>query len=413
MILNVGAGIARVLARPAKSLSKPAILGALDCHAERAQHPKRNVLDRCDFFVRMILCHKRCGARQMNTSIFGFLRLDTCVLSIPAWARAVQLVALVSILSGAAQAQTELRLGTAAPSMSPWGVWVQDVADEIEAISGGALRIRVIGDAALGGEKTLLRQGMKGRLDMIMISNVYLSLIEQEMDLVSSPFLFDTTAQGSCVAVHHLGSILEDSMDAAQLVPLGWLEVGNVIVFSKDPIAVPSDLEGKKVRISETSVDMLFSRRLGAIGVPLGISDTILSLQTGSVDAAFLPAAYGLSIGIHKIAPHLTVSNHTYLIGAIAVSRSTYDRLSPQERKWLEIVTTSGSRLSATILDIEEKMLSQLSDTGVSVRQLSEDEKNAWRTSAKGIQDELAASLGENAVQVLARIEAAKAACDG
>ncbi|SHL81462.1 TRAP-type C4-dicarboxylate transport system, substrate-binding protein [Roseovarius marisflavi] len=353
----------------------------------------------------------------MRTFILGFFRLNACVLSILAWARAVQLVAPVSIvtailLSGAVQAQTELRLGTAAPSASPWGVWVQDVADEVEKASDGALRIRVIGDAALGREKTLLRQSMKGRLDMIMISNVYLSLIEQEIDLVSSPFLFDTTAQGSCVAVNHLGSILEHSMEAAQLVPLGWLEVGNVIVFSRDPIAAPSDLEGKKVRISETSVDMLFSRRLGAVGVPLGISDTILSLQTGSVDAAFLPAAFGVGIGIHKIAPHLTISNHTRLIGTIAVSKLTYDRLSPQEQKWLEIVTSSGPRLSANILDTEEKMLSHLPDAGVTVRQLSEGEKSAWRTTAKGIQDEFAASLGESAVQFLARIEAAKAACD-
>ena len=145
--------------------------------------------------------------------------------------------------------------------------------------------------------------------------------------------------------------------------------------------------------------------------MPLGISDTILSLQTGSVDAAFLPAAYGVGIGIHKIAPHLTISNHTRLIGTIAVSKSTYDRLSPQERKWLEIVTSSGPRLSATILGTEEKMLSQLSEAGVSVRRLSESEKGAWRTAAEGIQDELAASLGESAVQLLARIKAAKAAC--
>lgn len=373
---------------------------------------------RCDYSKCMLPCHKRCGALQMEAFIFGFFRLNTCNLSILAWARAVKLVAPVAIvtailLSGAAQAQTELRLGTAAPSASPWGVWVQDVADEIEKASDGALRIRVIGDAALGGEKTLFRQGMKGRLDMIMISNVYLSLIEQEIELVSSPFLFDSTAQGSCVAANHLGSILEHTMEAGQLVPLGWLEVGNVIVFSRVPIAAPSDFEGKKVRISETSADMLFSRRLGAVGVPLGISDTILSLQTGSVDAAFLPAAYGVGIGIHKIAPHLTITNHTRLIGTIAVSKSTYDRLSQQERKWLEIVTSSGPRLSATVLGTEEKMLKQLSDAGDSVRRLSENEKKAWRTAAEGIQDELAASLGESAVQLLAQINAAKAACDG
>lgn len=315
--------------------------------------------------------------------------------------------------SRSAEAQTELRLGTAAPSNSPWVNWAQDVAEEIEEISHGELRIKVIGDAALGGEKTLLRQGMKGRLDMIMISNVYLSLVQEDLDLVSSPFLFDSPVQGSCVAFEHLTSILRSSMEAAQLVPLSWLEVGNVIVFSKDPVVAVSNFEGRKVRISETSVDMIFANKLGAVGVPLGISDTILSLQTGNVDAAFLPAVFGIGIGIHKIARHLTVSNHTRLIGTIAVSKAAYDRLSARERQWLEIVTSSGPRLSEVVLNAEKEMLDQLSEAGVSVTYLSEDEKHSWRAAAGEIQEEFAEALGDRALRLLASIEAAKTACNG
>ena len=79
---------------------------------------------RCDYSKCMLPCHKRCGALQMEAFIFGFFRLNTCNLSILAWARAVKLVAPVAIvtailLSGAAQAQTELRLGTAGQRLRP------------------------------------------------------------------------------------------------------------------------------------------------------------------------------------------------------------------------------------------------------------------------------------------------------
>ena len=354
----------------------------------------------------------------MQQKLFSVLwpngRSQSKCVSTGRWAPGLFALTLcVAGLSGTAQAQTELRLGTAAPSSSPWIKWAKDVADQIEDVSKGELRIDIIADAALGGEKTLLRQGMKGRLDIIMISNVYLSLIQQELDLVSSPFLFDSRVQGSCVTFEHLNSLLRPAMEAAQLVPLSWLEVGNVIVFSREPVTAPSDLEGRKVRISETSVDLLFSRKLGAVGVPLGIADTILSLQTGNVDAAFLPTVFGIGIGVHKIAPHLTVSNHTRLIGTIAISKATYDRLSPQERQWLEIVATSAPQLSEVVLDAETNLLEQLSDAGVSVTNLSENERHAWRKASGEIQGELARTLGARAVQLLASIEAAKSACNG
>lgn len=367
---------------------------------KRSARPFRNSV----FFEMIInaLTNKRPANSDLRRSFGGK----------PPWAVFI-FVIIANLAPDPAQSETELRLGTVAPSGSPWGEWVQGVADEIEHVSEGALRINVIGDAALGEEKTILRQGMRGRLDMVMTSNIYLSLIRQEMGLVSSPYLFDSIEQGSCVAYQHMSSILGDAMDEAQLVPLSWLEVGNMIVFSNDPVTTPSDLEGKKVRISETSADMLFSKKLGAVGVPLGISDTVLSLQTGNVDAAFLPAVFGIGIGVHKIVPHLTVSNHSRLIGIIAISKPSYDRLSPQEKEWLEIVTSSGPELSATILEAEKALIGQLSEAGVPVKEFTGEEKEEWRAFADGLQAELAQDLGEDAVRLLAKIEAAKAACDG
>lgn len=322
-------------------------------------------------------------------------------------------IALAAGLTGAAaQAETTLKLATVAPLSSPWGQWAQGVADQIAEVSGGELKIEVIGDAQLGDEQTILRQGMKGRVDLVMVSNIPLSLIGQELDLVSSPFLYDSIEQGSCVAFDHLSDILGPNLQEAGLEPLSWMEVGNYIVFSKEPVATPESLEGRKVRVAAPTADELFARKLGAVGVPMGTSDTIPALQTGNVEAAFLPGVFGIAIGAHKVAPNVTVSNHTRLIGTVAVSGRTYKKLSDQEKEWLSAFTQGGAALSAAVLGAEQALLGQLEGAGVPVVRLNDEQAAAWRASSDGMREELAEQLGPKAVSILEQIEAAKQACE-
>ena len=317
----------------------------------------------------------------------------------------------LGVMSSAALAETTLKLATVAPLSSPWGQWAQGVAQKIEEVSGGEMKIEVIGDAQLGDEQTILRQGMKGRVDLVLVSNIPLSLIGQEMDLVSSPFLYDSIEQGSCVAFNHLSEILGPSLREARLEPLTWMEVGNYIVFSKDEARTPSALEGRKVRVAATTADELFARKIGAVGVPMGTSDTIPALQTGNVEAAFLPGVFGIAIGTHKVAPNVTVSNHTRLIGTVAVSQRSFNKLSDQEKEWLSAFTEGGAALSAAVLGAEGALLGKLEGAGLPVARLSDEEAAEWRASADGLREELAEQLGPKAVSILAQINEAKAAC--
>ncbi|MBO9401497.1 TRAP transporter substrate-binding protein DctP [Shimia sp. R9_3] len=317
----------------------------------------------------------------------------------------------LGVMSSTALAETTLKLATVAPLSSPWGQWAQGVAKKIEEESGGEMKIEVIGDAQLGDEQTILRQGMKGRVDLVLVSNIPLSLIGQEMDLVSSPFLYDSVEQGSCVAFNHLSEILGPSLREARLEPLTWMEVGNYIVFSKDEARTPSALEGRKVRVAATTADELFARKIGAVGVPMGTSDTIPALQTGNVEAAFLPGVFGIAIGTHKVAPNVTVSNHTRLIGTVAVSQRSYNKLSDQEKEWLSAFTEGGAALSAAVLGAEGALLGKLEGAGLPVARLSDEEAAEWRASADGLREELAEQLGPKAVSILEQINAAKVAC--
>ncbi|MGX9353188.1 TRAP transporter substrate-binding protein [Shimia sp. W99] len=321
--------------------------------------------------------------------------------------------AIVGLFGGAipASAETVLKLGSVAPSGSPWGKWAAGVAAKIEEVSDGEMKIDLLLDAQAGDEQTILRQTAKGRLDVAFVSNVPMTLLSQELAIPSSAYLFDSAEQGTCVTYKHLSETLGEIMEGAGVVPLTWMEVGHYVLFSKEPLATPADLKGLKLRIAPTIADAALASAWEVQGVPMGTSDTIPALQTGTVDAATFPTVFGIGIGTHKVAPHVTVTNHARLIGTVAVSGRTWARLSDQEKQWLGIFTAAAPKLTEGILGAEVALLSKLEGAGVPVKRLNEAENAAWKAAASGVMNAVVAEAGGKAQDVADALVAAKAAC--
>lgn len=317
----------------------------------------------------------------------------------------------LAAISAPAVAETVLKLGSVAPSGSPWGKWATGVAAKIEEVSGGALKIELLLDAQAGDEQTVLRQTAKGRLDIAFVSNVPLTLLSQEMAIPSAAYLFDSPEQGTCVTYEHLSDTLGGIMEGAGVVPLTWMEVGHYVLFSKEPVSSPVDLAGKKMRIAPSIADAALAKAWGVQGVPMGTSDAIPALQTGTVDAAWFPTLFGIGIGTHKVAPHVTVTNHARLIGTVAVSGRTWAKLSDQEKQWLGVFTAAGPQLTQGILGAEPALLGQLEGAGVPVKHLSAEEGAVWKAAADGVLAAIIEEAGGDAQAVADRIAQAKAAC--
>lgn len=322
------------------------------------------------------------------------------------------LIAACIALGSSAAAETVLRLGSVAPSTSPWGQWAAGVAAAIEEKTGGSLKIELLLDAQAGDEQTILRQTMRSRMDIALVSNTPLTLIAPEIGLAAAPYVFDTVEQGSCVTHQHMSNAFGDMMTGAGVVPLTWMEVGQYIVFSKEPLKVPADLEGKRLRVAANVTDEVYARALGTSGVPMGTSDTIPALQTGNVDAAFFPTVFGIAIGTHQVAPHVVLTNHARLIGTVSISERSWSKLSAEEQAVLKgAFGEAGPKLTQMILGAEKALLGKISDAGIPVYTPTDEELAQWRGMAETVATDVAADLGDSGTAVLDAINAAKLAC--
>jgi TRAP-type C4-dicarboxylate transport system substrate-binding protein len=328
----------------------------------------------------------------------------------------LKLLSMVSALAlgfvaPAAQAETVLRVGSVAPTASPWGQWINAVAAQLAEVSGGELTMNLLLDGQIGDELTMVRQAQRGRLDMVFVSNDPIAVLIPQMDLISAPYLFESTEQGTCVMFDHLADLFGPLMRDNNLVPITWMEVGNSVVFSREPITSPEDMQGLRLRVAQGDVKNAYFASLGTTPSALGVADTIPALQTGTIDAVTYPIVYGIAVGIPGMAPNITLTNHFRLVGSLAISQRTWDGLSEQEQEWLMSVAPMGRGLTDGILGAEQALLGQVAAAGVNVIELDEAQTAAWRATAEGIGDAEAERMGPDAVALWESLLAARDAC--
>jgi TRAP-type C4-dicarboxylate transport system substrate-binding protein len=210
----------------------------------------------------------------------------------------------------------------------------------------------------------------------------------------------------------HLARILEPLMEENSLVPITWMEVGHTNIFSSKPVRTPEDMAGLKIRVANGIIKRDYMSALGTTPSPLSVADMIPALQTGTIDAVNIPTVYGIAVGIPKLAPNVTVTNHFRLVGTVAISQRSWNKLSDQEKEWLKSVAPMGKGLSDAILGAEKALLGQIKEAGVNVIDLSPEEIAVWRASAAKTQAGAVEAVGGRGAEIMEQLEAAKVACN-
>lgn len=307
----------------------------------------------------------------------------------------------------------ELRSSGAAPAATPWGKAADAFVAKLAQLSGGELTLKHFHASQLGDEQTVIRQVARGRVDIGLFSNTATSLVVPEFGLLASPYTFSSIEQADCVADKHLLTAFGDSMDAAGVKPIGFIEVGQQIVMSRKLIKTPADLAGVKIRTAPTKTDTLYMQGAGGTAIPLGTVDSMPALKTGNVDAVTWPTVYGIAVGYHKEAPNVTVTNHVHQIGSALVSNKTWKSLSEQEQEWLQTAAQELNGLRKSVRGAETALLEKIAtkEGGATVYYPNEEEKKAWQAVAPKVQANIISELGPKAEKTWAAIVAAKADC--
>jgi TRAP-type C4-dicarboxylate transport system substrate-binding protein len=324
---------------------------------------------------------------------------------------AVGLIAMTAV-SGA-QAETVLKLATAAPEKTPWGAQVNRLAEAVAEESEGRLKIEPYFNSQLGTENDTLAQLARGRIEMGLFTVSAGAQQAPEVGLMQLYGLYESNDQRACVQDNYLTDEIR-----ARLSPKGvyfgvWAEVGNGWLMSDRPVTSPEDLKGLKVGISVNKINSAYWQTMEANPVPVSPGEAASALSTGLIDVYPTVYTFYIPSGLNKIAPVVTEYNYSNGPAMWAVSQRVMDRMSEEDQAALKRAFDRFT--SKSIMDevfAFENVLRQMHvDGGGQVIPVSEEQVASFRAKLPPFWAEMTAEYGEDGEKIMKLIEDGKANC--
>lgn len=289
-----------------------------------------------------------------------------------------------------------IRFGYGLNEQSNQGRAAKVFAEAVEKASGGKMKVRAIGAAALGPDTQMQQALIGGAQEMMVGSTATLVGITAEMALWDTPFLFNNVREADAVLDGPIGQKVLDKLQDKGLVGLAYWENGfRNLTNSKRPVARLEDLNGIKLRVMQNNVYLDSFKMLGANAVPLPFSELFSAMETNTVDGQENPYNTILSSKFYEVQKFLSVTNHVYSPWVLLVSKKWWDGLSAAEKKVLQDAARSSRDFERK--DTREEATRALADLkakGMQINELSPAESARMRDKLTKVNAGIATQVG-------------------
>jgi TRAP-type transport system periplasmic protein len=289
-----------------------------------------------------------------------------------------------------------IRFGYGLNEQSNQGRAAKVFADEVAKRSGGKMKVRAIGAAALGPDTQMQQALIGGAQEMMVGSTATLVGITKEMALWDTPFLISNTKEADTLLDGPVGDKIRDKLQEKGLVGLVYWENGfRNLTNSKRAITKMEDLDGVKLRVMQNNVFLTSFQSLGANAIPMAFSELFSALETKTVDGQENPFNTILSSKFYEVQKYMTVTNHVYSPWIVLVSKKWWDQLSKDEQK----VLADAARVSRDFerkdtRDEAARAMGDLKAKGMQINELSSTESARMRDKLTRVYAGIGADIG-------------------
>ncbi len=243
------------------------------------------------------------------------------------------------------------------------------MGEDLEAVSGGKMILEIYPSQQLGTERECIELLQIGSLDMTKVSVGVMENFAPRMKVFGLPYLFRDRQHSFDVLDGPIGQELLDEGTQFWIKGLGYYDAGSRSFYTKDkPIHTPKDLIGLKIRVMESVTAMDMVKSLGGSATPISWGELYTSLQQGVVDGAENnPPSFYLSRH-YEVCKYYSLDEHTVLPDVLIVGTHIWDKLSDQEKIWLQEAVDRSVIYQRTLWAVAEKeALDEVQKAGVTI----------------------------------------------
>jgi len=277
------------------------------------------------------------------------------------------------------QAMT-IKLGSLAPSGSPWDTGLRRLAAQWSKISGGRITLKIYPGGIAGNEEDMLRKIRIGQLDAAGITGMGLQRVFNGIMAMQLPLTIQNDEELWYV-LNHMKPTFEKELQKKNFKVIIWTKVGWGHFFSKKPVIVPDDLRNQKQFVYAGDSDGIQAwKEAGFNPVALNVTDLMSALQSGMVEAFTMTPLSAVAYQWYQFADNMCGLRWAPLIGGILVSTRTWEKIDPAIRE--ELLTASekiGKDMQMAIDQADAEAVTQMKQQGLTVHPVTDQQRILWK----------------------------------
>lgn len=309
-----------------------------------------------------------------------------------------------------AQAQDKfaLKLGISATDSAtdPYAMGCRLFDAAVQKESGQRIAVTLFPNRQIGDEKELMEGLRFGTIDMAIITNAVVANTVPSLQINDLPFLYSSAKQAQDILDGEVGENLRKQLLAKGVVHLGYMEGGfRNMINNKKPVTNPEDVGGVKYRTMQNPVYIEMFKSLGGNPVPMAWGEVFTAVQQGALDGLEIPSAIIDSAKMYEITKYLSLTQHTYSVIHLMVSKKLYDKMSPElQQAMVKAAKTATIEQRRQAAANEQKVLENLKAKGMTINAIADPAK--FRASVMPVYQQFKSSIGAELLdKVLAAVK--------
>ncbi|WP_018923506.1 TRAP transporter substrate-binding protein [Salsuginibacillus kocurii] len=276
----------------------------------------------------------------------------------------------------------------------------------MEERSDGRVEVDIHPDSQLGSDREITEQMQSGTIQMNAPFTGVLPQFVPQFQVFDLPYLFDDKDSAYDSMHGEMGEALNEYLSNEGLRALGYWDGGfKHFTNSERAIEEPEDMDGLRMRASQSPLLSAQFDALNAGGVSIDFAELYTALQQGTVDGQENPLSNIVTQNFYEVQDYMTYSEHGYMGYVLLISEEFYQELPDDLQQMVEeVAEETGEWQWEQAQAAEEEYEQVLEEEDVETHELTEDQREQFIEATEGVYDIFLEDV-EDAEEILDLVE--------
>lgn len=274
-----------------------------------------------------------------------------------------------------------LHYTTYSSASSDQSITVQRWAEEVEALTDGAVTVQFHYSQSLVNADESVQATLDGRADLAQVGSIYASSDLPMFTAVELPFEV-RNPQAHMRAIARLYSDVEEyraDFDRQGVIQLYPLPLGTALIALNRPAHTPGDLAGRSIRSGGLISEVLLAQRVNPVAMTA--TDIYEGMERGIVDGySALALANLATFGLTGVSPYVIDPGiGAYSSSVVVIRKELFEEMPPEYQQ--AILTASEKAIDFGLEELDaaaEDSCQKLINSGTEFITFSDDDVAAW-----------------------------------